>query len=91
MNSVDELCTLIRENLAQSDLDTDVEIRPDTALLMSGLLDSLTIMRIVSQVENRTGVVFPETELVAANFGSPASLWHVLQEIQLSRTVRDTV
>ncbi|NEE20773.1 acyl carrier protein [Streptomyces sp. SID7499] len=50
-------------------------MEPDTPLLVSGLLDSLTIMRIVARVEAATGISFPETSLVAANFRTPNSLW----------------
>lgn len=73
MNTVEDLCVLIGENLHEHHRSADVAA--DTPLLMSGLLDSLTIMRIVSEVEQRTGVVFPETAVVAANFRTPTSLW----------------
>ncbi|MFH0245587.1 acyl carrier protein [Streptomyces sp. HK10] len=79
MENVDELCKLIQETVGETQGAAGEEIRPDTPLLVSGLLDSLTIMKIVTQVEERTGAPFPETSVVAANFRTPAALWDAVE------------
>lgn len=80
MNTVEDLCVLIEENLNEH--HRPAEIAAETPLLVSGLLDSLTIMRIVTQVEQRTGVTLPDTAMVAANFRTPASLWGALANVR---------
>lgn len=80
MNTVEDLCVLIAENL--NDHHRPAEITADTPLLTSGLLDSLTIMRIVAEVEHRTGVAFTDTAMVAANFRTPTSLWGAICDMR---------
>jgi acyl carrier protein len=82
MHNVDELCTLIQQVINESQDTAEETVEPDTPLLMSGLLDSLTIMRIVTQVERRTGVTFPETAVVASNFRTPTALWEAVGTIR---------
>lgn len=86
MNSVDDLCQLIREILADTSAPVDVAVEPQTALLVSGLLDSLTIMRIATRIEETAGVVFPESEVVAANFRTPQALWQLVQALRAEKS-----
>ncbi|MFH9264637.1 MULTISPECIES: acyl carrier protein [unclassified Streptomyces] len=80
MEDVNELCGLVQEIVSESHGALDEKVEPDTPLLVSGLLDSLTIMRIVARVEASTGISFPETSLVAANFRTPDSLWAAVEK-----------
>jgi len=82
MKTVDDLCLLIEQNLNDADRLASEKIAADTPLLVSGLLDSLTIMRIVAQVEQRTGISFPQNSVVAANFRTPLSLWNAIADIR---------
>lgn len=91
MDSVDELCALIEKNIGESQGAAGEEIQPDTPLLVSGLLNSLTIMKIVTQVEQQTGISFPETSVVAANFKTPAALWTVIETIRDGRAAPESV
>jgi acyl carrier protein len=79
MDNVDELCTLIQQNIGESHGPVAEAVQPDTPLLISGLLDSLTIMKIVAQIERESGVSLPETSVVAANFRTPTSLWSAIE------------
>ncbi|MEV7870648.1 acyl carrier protein [Streptomyces sp. NPDC088124] len=79
MEDVDELCALLQGIISESHGALDEKVEHDTPLLVSGLLDSLTIMRIVARVEATTGVSFPETALVAANFRTPTALWTAIE------------
>lgn len=87
MNNVHELCALIRGVLAESSAPVDVKIEPTTQLLVSGLLDSLTIMMIVTRVEQNAGVEFPEGEVVAANFRTPSALWDLVVSLRKQESV----
>jgi acyl carrier protein len=84
MDNVDKLCTLIQQNIGESHGPVADAVRPDTPLLVSGLLDSLTIMKIITQIERESGVSLPETSIVAANFRTPASLWRAVQTARVT-------
>ncbi|ANY07730.1 phosphopantetheine-binding protein [Pseudonocardia sp. HH130630-07] len=70
---VEDVCTLVSRVVADASGETP-EIVPDTPLLLSGLLDSLTIMRIVTEIESATGVALPETAIVARTFRTPETV-----------------
>ena len=76
MKNVEELCVLIEEIIGESQGSAeDEKITPETQLLVSGLLDSLTIMKIITRLEARTGISFPEASVIATNFRTPTALW----------------
>lgn len=79
MNDVEALCALIEDCVADPGGEP---VRPDTPLLTSGMLDSLTILRIVARVEQEEGVSFPEAAVVAASFRTPATLWTVVEQLR---------
>jgi acyl carrier protein len=91
MNSVDDLCALIQQNLGDVEGTPEVDVRPDTPLLVSGLVDSLTIMKIITEVEQRSGVSFPETSIVASNFRTPSLLWTALQGARTAQAHENAV
>jgi len=74
MIEVSELCALVEGCIVWADGEVPTRIDPDTPLLASGLLDSLTIMRIVKRLEESAGVVLPATLLSARNFRTPQHL-----------------
>lgn len=82
MNDVAELCELVGEVLQASAGSLSEEIGPDTELLVSGLLDSLTIMTIVREVESRSGISLPDTAVVASNFRTPRRLWDAITQVR---------
>ncbi|GAA2332280.1 acyl carrier protein [Streptomyces violaceusniger] len=82
MKNADELCSLIQEIIDEASGHADEKVDPSTPLLISGLVDSLTIMRIVARVEQRIGISFPETEVVAANFRTPTALWDAIEAVK---------
>lgn len=70
---VEDVCSLVTRVVRAASGETP-EIVPDTPLLLSGLLDSLTIMRIVSEIEADTGVALPESAIVARTFRTPSTI-----------------
>ena len=54
-------------------------IKDDEDLLSSGLLDSLSILKLVSFVEERFGIQVPDEDVVYDNFKSISALAEYLQ------------
>ncbi|MEV6791608.1 acyl carrier protein [Streptomyces sp. NPDC051320] len=75
MNSVEDLCTLISSRITWSRNEDPRSLHADTPLLEMGLIDSLAIMEIVAALDKEAGVSLPDTEIVAANFRTPGTLW----------------
>ena len=86
MRSVDDLCQLIRSRVSWTDGETPVEITPETPLLETGLLDSLTIRRIVADLDRTAGIALPRSQVKAANFRTPAALWQAVTEARAAAT-----
>ncbi|MEU5402392.1 phosphopantetheine-binding protein [Streptomyces sp. NPDC005963] len=76
--SVEGVCALVDHVLREATGETPPDTAPDTELLLSGLLDSLTIMKIVAVVESAYGVALAERAIVAANFRTPQALWRAI-------------
>ena len=51
----------LRALLSECDLDLDGELRDDTSLIRSGLLDSTALLRLVVWLEERSGVAVNPT------------------------------
>ncbi|KAE9644236.1 MULTISPECIES: acyl carrier protein [unclassified Pseudomonas] len=79
MNNIEALCLLIQANLLTQYQGENLTVLPDTALLEEGWLDSLTIISIVTDVERKFGIAFPEEKVIAASFRTPATLWAVIE------------
>lgn len=50
--------------------DPDVSIAPDEDLLLSGLVDSLSVMRLVAWLEAQCNISIGAGDIVLENFGS---------------------
>ncbi|WP_020494731.1 acyl carrier protein [Sciscionella marina] len=68
MTDLERLRALVERVIRESASGPVEPIEPDTPLLISGLLDSLTIMKIVGEIEREHGVRLGDAEIVAANF-----------------------
>jgi acyl carrier protein len=60
-----QLCTFIDDAVS---LDPDTPVAPDTDLLMTGLVDSLGVVQIVSWMEQELGIVVEPTDVVLEHF-----------------------
>jgi methoxymalonate biosynthesis acyl carrier protein len=61
------------EEILESYIATDilrkkVEIKPDSSLISSGLLDSLTLLQLISFIEERFDITVTDQEMVPENF-----------------------
>lgn len=71
--SVEDVCAVVSEAIARRHGRTET-IATDTEILLSGMLDSLTLVNIVAELEQRLGRKLPEDLVVARNFRTPATL-----------------
>ncbi|RPI82452.1 MAG: acyl carrier protein [Chloroflexi bacterium] len=46
----------------------DTKIEPDQSLLSSGVIDSLSILRLIAFIEDRFGITVDDDEVVPENF-----------------------
>lgn len=86
MQSVDELCALIQEYaaspLSPAGQESGLEVTSDLRLLDTGLLDSMSVLTLVTEIEQRCGISIPEEEIVAVNFRTPAHLWDLVTSLR---------
>ncbi|MEU7717514.1 phosphopantetheine-binding protein [Streptomyces tibetensis] len=87
MQSVDDLCTLIQEYAASplspaAAREDGFEVTSDLRLLDTGLLDSMSVLTLVVEIEQRCRISIPEDEIVAANFRTPAHLWDLVSSLR---------
>jgi acyl carrier protein len=78
--SADAVLAVVTEVVGEVVLG-DPRLAPDTELLESGLLDSLGIVAVVSELERRYGVEFPPEALGPDTFADPAALVAVLRGV----------
>lgn len=89
MNSVADLCALIRDHVSpMHDGEPGTAgpvVEADTPLLTSGLLDSMTVVALVASLERECGIEIPEQAIMAANFRTPDQLWGMVSQLRGSR------
>jgi D-alanine--poly(phosphoribitol) ligase subunit 2 len=64
------------------DINPDNDYMKEDKLIDGGLLDSLSILELVSTLEDTYGIEITATELVPANFNSAAAMWSMIQRLQ---------
>jgi len=67
----DDLVCFIRDEVATG---TDVAVAKDTDLVMSGLVDSLGVVMIVENLEQRLGIRIDPVDVVIEHFSSVSSI-----------------
>lgn len=74
-----ELMKWIADEVA---LDPSTPITSDTELLVSGLVDSLGVVQIVSWLEERLDVHLDPVDVVFENFETPAKICEFVEGLQ---------
>ncbi len=64
------------------DLNPDVDYTTETKLIDNGLLDSMAILSLVSDLEDAFDVEITPVELVPANFNSADAMWQMILRLQ---------
>jgi acyl carrier protein len=78
-----ELIRFIREELAG---DSEAEaITEDAPLIDRGIIDSMALMRLVTFIEERTGVRIPDDEVMPDNFQTVADIEEMVSRLKSRR------
>ncbi|MBR5411266.1 MAG: acyl carrier protein [Clostridia bacterium] len=73
---MDELLDLLRE------LDPEVDFENEEALIDDRILDSLTILALIADIEETFDVTVPAVEIVPANFNSAKAMYEMIERLQ---------
>ena len=64
------------------DLQPEVDYETTENLIDGRYLDSLTILSLVSEIEDEFDVEIPTVEIIPANFNSAEALWNLIVRLQ---------
>ena len=64
------------------DIDPSVDYNECTTLVTDNYLDSLAIISLVAEIEERFDVQIPTVEIVPSNFNSAKSIWDLIVRLQ---------
>ncbi len=64
-----------------SELHDDVDFATETGLIENGILNSLDIVSIITEVADRFDVMIPAEEIMPENFDSAEALWALISRL----------
>ncbi len=73
---MEELLEILR------DIDPDNDYENDERLIDDGHLDSLSLLQLVTELEDNFEIQVTPTELIPANFNSAKAIWAMVQRLQ---------
>lgn len=76
---MEELIKLLQE------IRPDVDFEKETELVDDGILDSMDIVSIISEIDDRFGVQIRITELDPDNFNSAENLWSLINQLKSNK------
>lgn len=64
------------------DINPDIDYETETKLIDGSLLDSMSVLELVSTLEDEFDIEITPTDLVPANFNSAQAMWAMVQRLQ---------
>ncbi len=64
------------------DIDPSVDYNECTTLVTDNYLDSLAIISLVAEIEEKFDVQIPTVEIVPDNFNSAKALWELIERLK---------
>ncbi len=61
-----------------SELHDDVDFKTETGLVENGILNSLDIVALITEISDRLDVQIPAEEIMPENFDSAEALWALI-------------
>ena len=72
---MEKLIEILRE------LHDDVDFETEEALVDDGIIDSLDIVTLVTEINDRFDVSIPPEEIVPENFNSAEAIWALVEKL----------
>ena len=63
------------------ELQPEDDYRKETALIDDHLLDSLTVLALISELEDEYDITIPAVEIVPENFNSAQAMWELITRL----------
>ena len=63
------------------DLHDDVDFETETGLVENGILNSLDIVTLITEINDRFDVMIPAEEIMPENFDSAEALWALISRL----------
>ena len=60
----------------------DVDFKNETLLIADGILDSMDVVSIISELDDEFGVQVRINELIPDNFNSVEAIWNLIQNLK---------
>ena len=64
-----------------TDLHDDVDFATETGLVENGILNSLDIVTLITEINDRFDVMIPAEEIMPENFDSAEALWALISRL----------
>jgi acyl carrier protein len=62
-------------------MQPEYDYRKETALIDDHLLDSLTVLALISELEDEYDITIPAVEIVPENFNSAQAMWELITRL----------
>ncbi len=63
-------------------LNPEVDYEKEDKLIDNRLLDSLTILSLIAEIEEEFDVTVPAVDIIPENFNSAKSIWELIQRLE---------
>ena len=63
------------------DIHEDVDFELEDNLVDDGILDSLDIVTLITEINSEFGVSIPAEEIIPENFNSAEAIWDLIQKL----------
>lgn len=63
------------------DIHEDVDFELEDNLVDDGILDSLDIVTLITEINSEFGVSIPAEEIIPENFNSAEAIWNLIQRL----------
>ena len=63
------------------EMQPEVDFHSETSLIDDHLLDSLTVLALISELEDEYDITIPAVEIIPANFNSAEAIWNLISRL----------
>ena len=63
------------------EMNPEIDFHTEKALIDDHLLDSLTVLALISELEDAFDITIPAVEIIPANFNSAEAMWSLITRL----------